>query len=211
MPPSPKRAKRPKVIRVPVQVTPEQKQELEEIARIHRCTVPEVLRRGIPAMKQVALAIQAGATDDLVLSGDELTVKAKQKAIQAFRHRKGPAHAAKAAGVTMRTISYWATSDPVFKQLAEEGAALAVEQVEALLYKQAKKGIIPAIFGILNAKHPDYGQVRPQMMARYLGALFKIVVNRVATFVRPGDLDRFAAELRSDFDDFASASGGGGK
>lgn len=207
MPPTEDRKQHVKTEILRVKVTPEQAAELKTLAKIHRCTVPELFRRGIPVLKQSALALQAGVNSDLVLLGDDLTVKAKQQALEAFRQLKGPARAAKAGGVTLRTIRYWVESDPVFRQMAEEGAALAVELVEGQLVKLAHKGNLSAIFGVLNAKHPDYGQIRPHMMLRYLKPLFEIVVKRVATYLRPADLDRFAAELRGDLDDFAREQG----
>lgn len=207
MPPNRNRREQAKTAILRVKVTPEQEAELKTLAEVHRCSVPEVLRRGIPALRQAALAIQAGVNADLVLAGDELTVTAKQKALQAFQQLKGPARAAKAAGVTLRTLRYWVETDPVFRQMAEEGASLAVEIVEGQLVKLARKGNLSAIFGVLNAKHPDYGQIRPHMMLRYLKPLFEIVVRRVATYLRPADLDRFAHELRGDFEGFSREQG----
>lgn len=196
-----------------VQVTFDQAayKELQGIAKVLKCSIPEVLRRGVAAMRQHSLAIQAGVGADQLLAGDALTIQAKQKFIQAVGELKGEALAAKDAGVSLRTVRAWYTSDEVFREMISDANAEGVEDIEQCLVAQAKKGQIAAIFGVLNAKHPDYGQIRTQLLQRVLGPLLDQVIRVAAQFLQPADLQRFATAVGREAETVALEASAGGK
>ena len=131
----------------------------------------------------------------MTISGDENTVQAKAKAIEGRRNMLGWALTAKHAGVTYRTLKFWLDTDPVFRELAEEAQAQSVAVAETWLIKKAREGHVSAIFGVLNAKHPDYGMIRTQLLNQVLNPLLARIIEVARRFIQPADLQRFAQEI----------------
>lgn len=184
-----------KKVQVRFSLSEEEHEDLCHIADQLGCSVAEVLRRGIGPMRQAAIAHQAGVMNDLVLSGDPEVVAAKWKAIEARRNLYGWALCAKAAGVTYKTLKFWIAEDPVFRDLVEEAQAQGNDIAETWLVKKAKEGNVSAIFGILNAKHPDYGMIRTQVLNQILTPLLTRIIEAARRFLQPADLQRFAEEI----------------
>jgi hypothetical protein len=82
--------------------------------------------------------------------------------------------------------------DAVFAQLAEEAQARAVAMVEGALFKKALEGHVSAMFGILNARHPDYGQIRNQMIQMHLAQTVDGILDVAHQFVPADSWNRFA-------------------
>lgn len=173
----------------------EEKETLDLVAATLRCTGPEVLRRGLLMMKLQALEIEAGGLADTVLAGDRLTVSTKLQYIRAIGVHMGAVLAAQEVGVSRRTVGYWLENDPVFRERVHEANAVAVEGQQRNLVNAANAGNVLAMQTILNAKHPDYGQVRLQILQRVVAPLTERVIQRAAHYLRPDDLQRFAADV----------------
>lgn len=210
-----KRRSKPKGVQVTVRLTEEQAKELRELAEVLRCPAPEVLRRGLGPMRQVAIAVRAGIEDDRMLEGDELTVEAKQKFLAATRMRKGAALAANEAGVTLRTVNIWCSRDDVFRRMAEEAQAVGIDEVEQWLLAIAQdaksKGAVTAILAFLNNRHPDYGMIRTQLLQRVLGPLLDRVIKIASRFLPTADLQRFAVEVGRETELVALEASNGGR
>ena len=183
----------------------------EEMAGLINSSIAEVIRRSLPVARREILASKAGVNQELCLSGDNLTVTAKNQAIAAFSDGKGPALAAREAGITLRTIRVWLKDDPVFAQLAQENSYQAVEEIETCLYKAAKKGNVSAMFGVLNAKHDQYGMLRPDMLRPMTDKIAEMV-NRVArTYVSIADYESFSREILRGMESVVRDVSGGRK
>ena len=181
--------------KITMTLNPDEYAYVKEMAELINSSVAEVMRRALPAAKQAILASMAGVNQVLCLSGDNITVSAKNQAIAAFCEGKGPALAARAAGITLQTIRVWLKDDPIFAQLAQENSYQAVEEIETCLYKAAKKGNVSAMFGVLNAKHDQYGMLRPDMLRPMTDKIAEMV-NRVArTYVSVTDHESFSREI----------------
>lgn len=182
--------------KVGVLLTPEERERAERLAESESCTIAELFRRALETHEQHRNL--PTTTTDLILQGDQLTRMAKTRALQAFSQMQGIPRAANAAGVTQATIYNWLEHDPVFRTQAEECKNYAIDQVEGMLARTARKGNVTAMLAILNAHHPDYGQIRTQLLQRVLNPFLDRIVKLASQFIQPGDLKRFIEELTRD-------------
>ena len=162
----------------------------------------EVLRRGLPYLVAhlEALAANDPAAFEKAMLGDEITLEWKREILEAVGGGKSLAKAARAAKITQRTVYYHLESDEVFRILFEESKTLCVENVVEKLYDQAtkEKPNITAILAFLNANHPDYGQIRTQVLQRILGPFLERIVRLAEEFIPAGRLNQFTARLGRD-------------
>lgn len=170
--------------------------EFSLIARMSEdlgCSKQEFVRRSIHKMAQDINANQV--PEELRMSGDEPTLRAKGLAIEAYRQCGTVALAAHRANVTVQTIQYWAREDPVFRQLGDAAKELSVSLVKNKMFMDAMAGNTSAQFGILNAHDPSFGQIREAMIQRVLNPFISAVIDNAKRYMAVEDLHRFCAEI----------------
>lgn len=183
-----------KAARIQIYVTTEQQAKVAQMLATlgGKTTASDLFRRAIDALEeQLAREMTGLETLELQMSGDPDILAKKQLAIKAFGYLANVPLVAERVGVTSRTIYYWLESDAVFNQLAEEAQARTVGMVEGALFKKAMDGHVSAMFGILNARHPDYGQIRNQMIQVHLAGVVDAILNVAHRFVPSDAWDRF--------------------
>lgn len=179
-----------------IEISAERRAEVDELAGRMNCKATELVLRAIDAYA-------AQHRDDIPLmlqmSGGPDTIAAKERALESYRRMEGPAGAAERAGVTVTTIKHWVDSDPVFRQISEEAIQRCVDTVQARMFEEAQKPGPNAFrdrIAILNAYHPDFGIIRPQMLVKVLGPFLDRVIECAAAFIKePEALECFAREL----------------
>ncbi|CAN0489322.1 unnamed protein product, partial [Phaeothamnion confervicola] len=122
----------------------------------------------------------------LFMTGSAETLEQKRLCLAAFGEGKGETLAARAAGVTKRTVRHWLNTDPTFYELAEDAVSGCVEEIEHLLYVDGRKPgpqYFSSKIAILNAKNPDYGVIRPQMLMRILAPCAEKIIDCGAKFI----------------------------
>lgn len=195
--------RQPKDKPIHVRVDPDMLGKIDALKKRLKVTSrAEVLRRGLPYLVRhlEALAVNDPAAYEATMMGDELTLEWKRDILEAVGAGKSLAKAARAAKITQRTVYNHLDSDPVFRMLFEESKTLCVENVVEKLYDQAtkEKPNITAILAFLNANHPDYGQIRTQVLQRVLGPFLERIVRLAEEFVPAGRLHEFTARLGRD-------------
>jgi hypothetical protein len=199
---------------IQVQVTATEKEQVVALAKRLSCSQGEVLRRGLPHLVKALEAEAAGEqlATILELSGDAATRAWKEKALTAARAGNGVPLAAKAAGVSQRTVHYALNRDPVFRQLFDEARALQVDRVERTLIDVAKvpnPRHVMAMLAVLNAHHPCYGQPRMQSFLYMLRPFIDRIVVLVEKYVPAGLQQPFCEELSRDAEQVALEAASG--
>lgn len=166
-------------------------------------SMAEVLRRGLPLLvREVEHVAAGGDVSDLYMRGDAETLRWKREFLQAIEESPGIARAARAAGVKPDTARYHLANDPAFALQFKDAQDFCVEEVEHCLYKMAtgKKPNITAVLAFLNAKHPDYGIIRTQLLQRVLAPFLERLAKLAEKYVPPGLLPEYIEDLRKDSD-----------
>lgn len=201
---SPQGAGKP-ITAVTVRLNEEEQVIVRELAESLGCSQGELFRRGLPAVRQQMLLALAGDNTVIEMLGDKQTLDAKNKIIKRLRWLDPEAIAVNKAGILRRTFALWLQADAVFRMLCEEAQAIGIGMAERWLVREARNGKIAAIFGLLNAKHPDYGVIRRQLIDRVLSPFVQKVLNVASEFLHSDALDAFSERIGREADILASS------
>lgn len=190
---------------VTVRLNEEEQTIVKDLAEAMGCSQGELFRRCLPAVRQQTLLALAGDNTVIEMLGDKQTLEAKQKIVKRLRWLDPEAIACSKAGVLRRTFAIWLQADAVFRMLCEEAQAIGIGMAERWLVREARAGKIAAIFGLLNAKHPDYGVIRRQLIDRVLSPFVQKVLDVAAEFLSSDALDTFSERIGREADRLAAS------
>jgi predicted transcriptional regulator len=178
-----------------VHLSSDQAELLDQLTEHFQTTKSGVFRM---ALEQLAETVKPEAECLYKFAGNDDLVAKKRFVVRGIEKGKGLVMIARELGVTRRTIHRWLADDPDFKEAAQDGKDLSIELVEYVLFRAAlvdKK--LNASFGVLNAKHAQYGMVKAGFVSQKIKQfLRKQVVPEIEVFVARDKLGELVKRLR---------------
>lgn len=179
-------------VRLPGEYT----ERIDELQKLFQCNKSVIFRMGIDALLEQNRAMEfVGA---VAFDGDAETVAKKWAVFEALRCGKGIVMSAREAKTTPRTVRDWLQNDPNFLEWAQDAKDESVEMAEYVVHHKAvNENHLGAAFGVLNAKHSQYGMVKAGFVVAKIKKFNKdVVLPLVAKYLSRDQLGKFAGELR---------------
>lgn len=169
--------------------------KIAHLQKLHQCNKSVIFRMGLDALMREHQVI---AVETAGFSGDEETVEMKWKVVEALRCGKGMVMSAREAGTTRKTVYSWLADDPLFAEFAQDAKDESIELVEHVVWHKGKEEQnLNACYGILNAKHAQYGMVKAGFVeAKIRKFLKEKVLPLVERYIPRDQAGKFAGELR---------------
>lgn len=183
--------------KISVRLPEETKRRMEAVQALLDATPSVVVRMGIEALHNSLIVEQP----EVAFSGPPETVAAKWVIVKAHASHKGLAIASEEAGVTRETAQFWLDTDPVFEQFVQAAWDKSIELADYKLWHIGyNEENIKALFGILNAQHPDYGMVKQEyIQGKVRQMLEKEILPLVTARLSRDDLASLRRELSAIF------------
>lgn len=172
-------------------------ERVEELLEHYGCSKSTLFRMGLDALWYRYNQPET----ELKFEGDADTIERKWEVVRCFAEQKGPAMAAREAGVTRKTIEFWMSTDQLFREAARDARAEAIEIVEHLIWrKAAREENLTAGFGLLNAKHEHWGLMKQGFVDKQVRRVIESqVIPIVQRYLSGRDMESLGRELRAVF------------
>lgn len=200
---APKKTEKPHSVRLPADYT----EKIAALVERFKVTKSMVFRMGIDALSE---SVQKPS--EVKLEGSKGIRDKKWIIIDELLKGKGPCMAARTAETTRRTLKHWMTTDPLFAELAHDARDESVEMVEHVVWhKAANEKNLNACYGVLNARHEQYGLVKSGYVEAQLKKLIEgRVIPAVQRYLSRDDMESLGLELRAIIDGSSLPSARGG-